>query len=182
MKIRRNSCNSIQKVSFHSSYKSPVEDASLLLPDYCLIFIQHHKPCWEHELELTLICLPFGTYHLIRQMGKKYPGVVSQSHLWIISWIAASRRMSHWQEDAACGVSSCAVQWVPATSAPSCYQDSSAACNTTASGLHSIWAFDSCGNLLVLGLCHSWFSFSFFLVLLMPPLPTLGELVWSRLS
>lgn len=50
--------------------------------------------------------LPFGTHHLIRRMGK-IPKCGFQSHLWIISWIAAAGRMSRWREDAACGVSYC---------------------------------------------------------------------------
>lgn len=78
--------------------------------------------CWS---------LPSGTYHLIRQMGKK-PKCGAQSHLRITSWIAVSRRMSHWQEDAAWGAPYCAVQGTSCLSAPRCCQDASAACHTSA--------------------------------------------------
>lgn len=69
MKTRRKSCYSTQKVSFYFNYKSPVENASLLLLDYCLIFIHHQKLCWEHEMEPMRVSA-FKDLHLIRQMGK----------------------------------------------------------------------------------------------------------------
>lgn len=138
---------------FSFQLQKPVENTSLFSPDYCLILssMRNYAECVSWNSHCSL---PFGTYHLIRQMGKNtqvwFPITFINNKLDCHFW-----RMSPWQEDTVCGVCYCTVQWVRTMSALSCYQDSSAACNTTASGLHKIWPFNSSWDLLVLGLCYS---------------------------
>ena len=83
--------------------------------------------------------------------------------------------MSHCQGDAVWGAPSCAGQWTLPLCSVVQYQDISTACNTTVSGLRSIWALDSCWIPLLSGDCVSpdpVFLF-FFLVLLLPLCPTM---------
>ena len=63
--------------------------------------------------------------------------------------------MSHCQGDAVWGAPSCAGQWTLPLCSVVQYQDISTACNTTVSGLRSIWALDSCWIPLLSGDCVS---------------------------